>query len=255
MQIETLHLKQKTQLALDDKDISHRQALAEQQKKAAALIQEKKRTILEQKNNLKDYQDFTFELSAEHEEISKTSSKALKKAAAAEETATKRLLKNKDANATIQSLREQLDDTRDEFSILLDEAFEEIRVLKQELERKAEEAEEFEVLSYLAGRDLDDLTFRKVKKSGNPKTWDPIVTQLVIEMLSHGTPPSCISANILSVVKLLMPGAPIIEELPSLRFIRNCRTVSLHLSKTLAAFEIASQDSITQLFTDGTSRR
>ena len=113
MQIENLRLKQKAQLALDQKDILHRQAIAAQQKKAASLIQEKKRTILEQKNDLKndlkDYQEFAHELSAEHEEIWKTSSKALKKAAAAEETATKRLHKNKDANATIQSLREQLD--------------------------------------------------------------------------------------------------------------------------------------------------
>lgn len=52
-----------------------------------------------------------------------------------------------------------------------------------------------------------------------------------------------------------MLGVPIIEELPSLRFMRNCRTVSLHLTKTLATFEIARQDSFTQLFTDGTSRR
>jgi hypothetical protein len=64
----------------------------------------------------------------------------------------------------------------------------------------------------------------------------------VIEMLAHQTPPSCVAANILSVVKLLMPEAPVIEELPSIRFIRNCRTVLLHLSKTLAAYEIEKQD-------------
>ena len=171
--------------------------------------------------DLKEYQDFAFEMSAEHEDIAKTSSQFQKKAAAAEETATKRLDKNKDAQRTISSLREQLDDTRDELCTQLDEAFEEIRALTQELARKTEEAEELEVLAHLAGRDVDDLTltYHKVKKIGNPKTWDPILTQLVVEMLSHGTPPSCISANILSVVKLLMPGAPIIEELPSLRFI------------------------------------
>eukprot|EP00956_Cyclotella_meneghiniana_P019144 scaffold32561_cov32-Cyclotella_meneghiniana.AAC.5 len=132
-----------------------------------------------------------------------------------------------------------------------------IHDLREQLARKTEEAEEFELMANLAGDDLASFRYRnrKVKKIGNPKQWDPIVTQLVIEMLAHQTPPSCISANILSVVKLLVPDAPIVEELPSVRFVRNCRTVLLHLSKTLAAYEIAIQDRFLQLFTDGTTRR
>ena len=74
-------------------------------------------------------------------------------------------------------------------------------------------------------------------------------------MLSHGTPPSAVSANILSVCKLLVPGASIIEELPSIRFVRRCRTAPLHLSKTLAAYEIVSHEVFEQFFTDGTTRR
>eukprot|EP00956_Cyclotella_meneghiniana_P019310 scaffold32996_cov35-Cyclotella_meneghiniana.AAC.3 len=110
-------------------------------------------------------------------------------------------------------------------------------------------------MAKLAGEDLANFRYHKVKKIGNPKSWDPIVTQLVIKMLAHQTPPSCVSANILSVVKLLVPEAPIVEELPSVRFVRNCRSVLLHLSKTHAAYEIAIQDRFLQLFTDGTTRR
>jgi hypothetical protein len=58
-------------------------------------------------------------------------------------------------------------------------------------------------------------SFHKVKKIGNPKTWGPIVTQLVVEeMLAHRTLPSCVSTNSLSVVKTLMPNASVVEELP-----------------------------------------
>jgi hypothetical protein len=61
--------------------------------------------------------------------------------------------------------------------------------------------------------------------------------------------------NILSVVKLLVPNVPIVEELPSKRFSQECRTVLLYVTKTLAAYEIASAQMYQQLFTDGTSRR
>ena len=97
------------------------------------------------KKDIKNYQEFAFEVAAEHEEISKTSSKALKKATAAEETATKRLLKNKDAynhprtSGTVGCLTEHF--------------------------RRFGQGREFEMLSYLAGRDLDGLAYHKVKKS------------------------------------------------------------------------------------------
>lgn len=211
--------------------------------------------IRQLQGEVQQYQELAFEVAAEHEDMSKTSSLALKKAAAADETAKKILLKTKDAAARIDSLQDEFDDFREEMDIRLVEAHEEILSLKQELARKTEEVEEFEVLSYLASRDLDDLAYNKVEKLGKPKTWSPIVTQLVVEMLANGTPPSAVSANILSVCKLLFPGAPIVRELPSIRFVRSCRTVLLHLAKTLAAYEIASTDVYEQLFTDGTTRR
>ena len=47
----------------------------------------------------------------------------------------------------------------------------------------------------------------------------------------------------------------IIQELPSIRFVRRCRSVLLHVTKTLASFQIGKANSYEQLFSDGTSRR
>lgn len=64
-----------------------------------------------------------------------------------------------------------------------------------------------------------------VQRSGQGQLWDEVVTQLVVELLAHRTPPSAIAPNILSIVENLMPNATIIKELPSIRFIRNCRSI------------------------------
>lgn len=81
------------------------------------------------------------------------------------------------------------------------------------------------------------------------------MTQLVVELLSHRTPPLSICANITSVVQLLMPNADIIKELPGNRFVRYCRTILAQVSQTLAAYNIAVADTIEQSHTDGTSVR
>ena len=96
----------------------------------------------------------------------------------------------------------------------------------------------------------DYLLVKKTKKS-----WDYRVTQIVLEMLAHRTPPSCVSANILTVVEILFPKHKIIHELPSLRFVRAARTILLQVTKTLAAYQIGNATTFSQLFSDGTSRR
>ena len=87
------------------------------------------------------------------------------------------------------------------------------------------------------------------------KTWDWCTTLLVIEMLAHRTPPSCISPNILSVLEILNTGKASVKELPSLQFVHNGRTLLQFMTKTLAAYLIGKSDSIDQIFTDGTNRR
>lgn len=92
---------------------------------------------------------------------------------------------------------------------------------------------------------------------GSRKSWPEWIVQIIIELLSHRTPPSCISPNILTIAESLHPGMLVAEnrtELPSLQFIRECCTVLVVVTKTLAAYQLAKAESFKQLFSDGTSR-
>ena len=92
-----------------------------------------------------------------------------------------------------------------------------------------------------------------IQKKGG--AWDEVITQLVVELLSHRTPPLSVCPNIVSVVQLLMPNTDIIKELPGNRFVRYCRTILAQVSQTLAAYNIAVADTLEQSHTDGTSVR
>ena len=89
------------------------------------------------------------------------------------------------------------------------------------------------------------------------KTWPSFVIELILEFLAHRTPPSNIAPNILSVASATFPNKNIVKQLPSLRFIQQMHTVLLHVTKTLAAFQLAGVSHFSQMFTDtdGTSRR
>ena len=55
-------------------------------------------------------------------------------------------------------------------------------------------------------RRIRELTPRTLSKDWSKKgAWPNWVIQLIIELLSHRTPPSCVSANILSVISLVCP--------------------------------------------------
>ncbi len=249
---EQKHLKRKHDQELTDEKLRASTAISQVRKQAAATTTKYESALKQQNELVQGYCQLSEEVADEFVSLSKTYDD---KVPALKATAQKRLDRNKNLKEKISALKDELEVTHEDMQSQLDQARQDICVLQEQLHQKIEECEEFELMTQLAGEDLMQLRCHKLKKIGNPKSWDPIVTQLVIEMLAHQTPPSCVSANILSVVKLLMPEAPIIEELPSIRFIRNCRTVSLHLSKTLAAYEIAKQDIFLQLFTDGTTRR
>ena len=85
--------------------------------------------------------------------------------------------------------------------------------------------------------------------------WKPHVDKLVLEMLYHRTPPTCIRANIVSASLTFMPSADIVKEVPSLSHIRNLRTVLLTITKTLAAQSVGNAITIKQTHTDETSKR
>ena len=99
---------------------------------------------------------------------------------------------------------------------------------------------------------------RKIKKPGSGRgglRWGEDVTRLVLEMLSHRTPPSCIGPNILSVAMTIFPNDNIVLELSGISFVRECRSVMAYLTKMLAAYQLAKVDIYFEHHSDGTSRR
>ena len=78
---------------------------------------------------------------------------------------------------------------------------------------------------------------------------------MVMEMLSHKTPPSCIPANILTIATILCPQFQIVEELPSVSFVRKCRSALVVETKTLGAFLVAKSERKVEHHADATKRR
>ena len=93
------------------------------------------------------------------------------------------------------------------------------------------------------------------QRKGGPLTWDDRITLLVLEMLSHRTPPSCVSANILSIAEYIFPSFKAVKELPGVSFVRGCRSVLSYLTKLLAFDRVALTDKYLELHSDGTKRR
>ncbi len=90
--------------------------------------------------------------------------------------------------------------------------------------------------------------------SGAHAEWLPAVDKLILEMLSNRTPPTCIQANIYAMARVLHPDVDVVKELPSVKHIKNLRTVLLHITKSLAAFRLVNAKVWNQLHTDETSR-
>ena len=81
------------------------------------------------------------------------------------------------------------------------------------------------------------------------------MTQMVLELLSHRTPPSCIASNILTVSKLLCPNTTIVKELPGISFVQGCRSTLSYFTKLMAAYQLGHADKYVEHHSDGTQRR
>ena len=82
-------------------------------------------------------------------------------------------------------------------------------------------------------------TIGKVSRPSGGLEWSDTITQLVLELLAHRTPPSCISSNILSVAKVILPNSDVINQLPGVEFISLCRGTLSYLTKMLESNELA----------------
>ena len=78
---------------------------------------------------------------------------------------------------------------------------------------------------------------------------------MILEMLAHRTPPSCIAANILTIANSLHPNCDAVKTLPCVSVVRECRSVLLVTTKTLAAYQLALVPEYLQHHSDGTERR
>ncbi len=90
---------------------------------------------------------------------------------------------------------------------------------------------------------------------GGAEQWNEWFVQIILDLLSDWTPPSCIPANILTIVATLHPNVPVVQLLSRLSFVRECRQILAVVTKTIAAHFLAKAECYKQLFSDGTSHR
>lgn len=95
--------------------------------------------------------------------------------------------------------------------------------------------------------------YRKSGTRGGAHVWEDWVVLLVVELLVLGVPPKAVPGSIMTVYTTLYGQAP--DEVPSLSFVRRCRSVVQVVGKTLAAWRLAESVDWRQIFTDATSRR
>jgi len=90
---------------------------------------------------------------------------------------------------------------------------------------------------------------------GGHMEWLPHVEKLILEMLANRTPPTCIQSNIIAFCGHILPGQDVVKEVPSVKHIKNMRTVQLTIAKTLAAMRVGKSIKIKQVHSDETSKR
>ena len=80
------------------------------------------------------------------------------------------------------------------------------------------------------------------------------MTQMVLELLSHCTLPSCIAENILTVTEILCPQTKIVKELTSISFVKGCRSALSLFTKLLVAYQLGKAEKLLEHHSDGTQR-
>ena len=212
-------------------DTKTNHVLEEKKKRRAQVTKEvEKRHLVE--SALDDLYDWIGEL---HAEIN--SQKLARKLARKEiQSATRLKLKNESIAAKRLSLLKDLKYRLSEAKDMLSdesherEALERMQTIKIEIKRQ-----------------------RSVGRRGGSGKWPVHVVMLICELLVNGTPPSAVPANI-QTASAAFTGAEA-SDLPSVRFVRQCRTVLQNLNETLAALRLGNASIWHQFFTDGTTCR
>ena len=85
--------------------------------------------------------------------------------------------------------------------------------------------------------------------------WSEWVTNIFIELLTHHTSPESITANILTVFRIVSPNNNIVGSLPGVDFVHICRSVLAVETKTLVGYRIAKAVKVLEHNSNDTSCR
>ena len=97
--------------------------------------------------------------------------------------------------------------------------------------------------------------FAKEKSGKRSTAWSLKIVQLILEQLVAGVAPVSMGLSIVSFVRNICPNIKIaIKQLPSVWFIRQCRTVLLIVCQLLTAHRLSKSDKWGTMHTDGTAR-
>jgi len=212
-------------------DTAAAQVLEEKQKRRVQVAFEaEKRRLVEQ--TVDELYDWVDELHAEINQQKKAANLAKKETKSTIKSKLRLETVAKNRLSMLKALKSQLHEAKD---MLADEshqreALERMQTIKLEIKRQ-----------------------RSVGRRGGSGKWPVHVVLLICELLVNGTPPSAIPANI-QTTSAAFTGAEA-TELPSINFVRQCRTVLQNLNETLSALRLGKADTWHQLFTDGTTRR
>ena len=127
------------------------------------------------------------------------------------------------------------------------------RSLNHAKDMLADESHQREALERMQTIKLEIKRERAVGRRGGSGKWPVHIVLLICELLVNGTPPVAVPATI-QTTSAAFTGAEA-NELPSVNFVRQCRTVLQTLNETLSALRLGKADTWHQLFTDGTTRR
>ena len=93
-----------------------------------------------------------------------------------------------------------------------------------------------------------------MEQIGRVRRWPLPIVEFVMESLVAGVPPTALRKQIPAFVATIEPNIEI-KQLPSILFIRRCRTTLMTVCQMVAAHRLSNAEVWRQIFTDGTSRR
>ena len=205
--------------------------LKERKKRWEAVAAEVARRC-EVEGELRDVNEWAEELGEELSVARRSARSAAKSERAALDAKSKAQSVASNRQAELSSLKSQLSEAQDEL---------------------ADESKRRYALEKISSIQLEIKRQRQVGRRGGGSKWPAHIVLLICEQLVNGTPPSAVPANIQSMCAAFTGANS--NELPSVSFVRSCRTIVQIMNETLAAMRLGGAEKWFQMNTDGTSRR